>query len=323
MPVGNADRGVGLWAGQVMFSIDNSNQYIDWWHEALPGSGENFAHKGTLSSIIFSPSLTIGLSNYWNMTITQNLGNRIMTWGGDTTTIHHRDEGSHTSFKNAVGGVLGDTRLLFRYLIHNDGKGAGKRLFIGSGFVIPSKNTLKSDPFFLSGEPKEEHRHFAMSEGVYKTFLEVQYFKKRMTTPVFIGGSFLLEAPIQKNKFGFKGSNTFNINISMYTKDIKIIRGPLGGNISIHHTGNSYWNGKKTPNSEATILTIGSGVLWNLKKGTLGVSLQKPIYLIGGFSGADANVGDIDQTISALQIMLSYRWITSYTIPWLDPLKNI
>ena len=80
MPVGSADKGVGLWAGQVMLSLDNANQYIDWWHEALPDSDEGFDHSGTLTSIMISPSITIGLSNYWNVTITQILGNRSMTW---------------------------------------------------------------------------------------------------------------------------------------------------------------------------------------------------------------------------------------------------
>ncbi len=114
---GNADKGVGLWAGQVMLTVDNVNQYIDWWHEVLPGSGENFDHEGTLTSVVFSSGLTIGLTNYWNVTLTQIAGNRFMTWEGDTTTIHHRDEGSHEDFINAVGGLLGDTRILFRYLL--------------------------------------------------------------------------------------------------------------------------------------------------------------------------------------------------------------
>ena len=49
-----ADKGVGLWAGQVMLSLDNANQYIDWWHEALPESDEGFDHNGTLYSLIVS-----------------------------------------------------------------------------------------------------------------------------------------------------------------------------------------------------------------------------------------------------------------------------
>ena len=234
-----------------MFSIDNSNQYIDWWHEALPGSGENFAHKGTLSSIIFSPSLTIGLSNYWNMTITQNLGNRIMTWGGDTTTIHHRDEGSHTNFKNAIGGVLGDTRLLFRYLIHNDGKGAGKRLFIGSGFVIPSKNTLSSDPFFLSGEPKEEHRHFAMSEGNYQFLGEFQFFRKLTPPIIFWGVSSSIAHSIKESSEGYSSPTRVDFSLTFLTQKIKFINAALGVYVQYKYSGNAKWNNIITPNSKA------------------------------------------------------------------------
>jgi hypothetical protein len=105
-----------------MFGLDNSNQYIDWWHEAIPKSSEEFDHEGTLTSIIINPSLTIGLSNYWNMTIGQTLGQRTMTWDGDKTTIHHRDEGTESDFINAIGGYLGDTKLMFRYLVFNDGQ---------------------------------------------------------------------------------------------------------------------------------------------------------------------------------------------------------
>ena len=86
-----------------------------------------------------------------------------MTWDGDSTTIHHRNESSLSNFVNAAGGILGDTRVLFRYLLFNDGQGAGKRVFFGGGFILPSKNTLTSDPFCLSGEEVVEHRHFSLS----------------------------------------------------------------------------------------------------------------------------------------------------------------
>ena len=158
-----------------MLSLDNANQYIDWWHEALPESDESFDHNGTLTSLIVSPSVTVGLSNYWNVTFTQILGVRGMTWGGEKESIHHRNESSFSNFVNAKGGVLGDTRILFRYLFYNDGAGAGKRLFMGGGIVVPSKNTLTSDPFFLNGDDKVEHRHFSISQGSYKGIFELQY----------------------------------------------------------------------------------------------------------------------------------------------------
>ena len=128
MPVGNADKGVGLWAGQVMLTVDNVNQYIDWWHEVLPGSGENFDHEGTLTSVVFSSGLTIGLTNYWNVTLTQIAGNRFMTWEGDTTTIHHRDEGSHEDF--------------IKYNGFNECKNAGKLRLEGKDYLVSDGDVM-------------------------------------------------------------------------------------------------------------------------------------------------------------------------------------
>ena len=320
MPVGNSDRGVGLWAGQVMVGLDNMNQYIDWWHEALPGSGENFDHEGTLTSVILSPTLTVGLSNYWNFTLGQSIGKRIMTWDGDTTTIHHRDEGTNSNFKNAEGGIMGDARLTFRYLILNDGQGAGKRWFLGSGLVIPSKNTLTSDPFFLGGEEKTDHRHFSMSDGVYKGIVEMQYFKKQMVNPVFIGGTIMAELPINDNNYGYKASQLYDLSLTVFSKLIPTINGSLGGSLIARHTTEAYWNGVVAPNSRATVITIGGGVLWNMKIGGISMNIQKPFFVGGAFSGIES---DVDSRVGAWQISLSYRRLLNIMIPWLDPLKDI
>ena len=320
MPVGNSDRGVGLWAGQVMFGLDNVNQYIDWWHEALPGSGEGFDHEGTLTSVVLSPTLTIGLSNYWNFTLGQSIGNRIMTWDGDTTTIHHRDEGTNSNFKNAEGGMMGDTRFMLRYLVFNDGPGAGKRWFLGSGLVVPSKNTLTSDPFFLGGEEKTDHRHFSMSDGVYKGLLEMQYFKKQMINPVFMGGTIMAELPINENNYGYKAAQLYDLSLTLFSKLIPSISGSLGGSLIARHTTEAYWGGVATPNSRATVITIGCGALWNTKIGGVSLNIQKPFFVSGAFSGID---GEVDQRVGAWQISLSYRRLLNIMIPGLGPLKDV
>lgn len=321
MPVGNSDKGVGLWAGQVMINIDNANQHIDWWHEALPGSNESFDHSGTLTSIMLSPAVTIGLSNYWNMTISQTIGNRVMTWGSDSTTIHHRNESSLSDFINADGGALGDTRALFRYLLFNDGQGAGKRVFFGGGVVIPSKNTLTSDPFFLSGEEEKEHRHFSLSEGAHKGVLEMQYYKKRDTNPVFIGGSLTTEIPIGENKYGYQASQLYDGALTALSKNIQKINASISGNVLLRHTTHAYWNGKKAPNSRALILSFGGGFLKNVNMGGFGLGIQRSIFLFGGLS--DTESGEIDQRISGWQITFSYRRVLDFVIPWLDPLRGL
>ena len=149
---------------------------------ACPWFGRNFDHSGTLSSLILSPTVTLGLTNYWNVTISQRIGTRVMTWGRTEKTIHHRDESTLSNFNNAIGGVRGDLQFLFRYLMYNDGMGSGKRLFFGGGITLPSKNTLTKDPFFLNGEEKTEHRHFSMSEGYIRGFLSLSFIKKETAT---------------------------------------------------------------------------------------------------------------------------------------------
>ena len=319
MPVGNADKGVGLWAGQTMFTLDNVNQHIDWWHEVLPGSGEDFDHEGTLTSFVFSPALTVGLSNYWNLTITQVIGSRYIGWDGDTTTIHHRDEGSHTNFINAIGGYLGDSKLLARYLVLNDGQGAGKRFFLGSGIIIPSKNTITSDPFFLSGQGESEHRHFSMSEGVYKGVFEMQYFKKRNSNPVFIGGALTAELPLGINKYGYKASEYSNLSLSALTKEISKLGFALSSNLLFRYATLAYWNNKPAPNSDSNTLTAGIGAVLPSSFGGITVSLQRIFFLDGRFGLIEGNT---DQRVSAYQLTLGYRKVFDYIIPWLDPLKD-
>ena len=327
MPVGNSDNGVGLWAGQVMFALDNTNQYIDWWHESLPGekvvgSNKTFEHEGTLSSVIINPKITIGLTNYWNITLSQSLGNRYMNWSGDTTTIHHRDEGTQTNFINAIGGWMGDTRVTMRYLIFNDGAGNGKRFFVGTGLVIPSKSTLTFDPFFLNGEQKKEHRHFSLSEGVYKWVLETQIFKKRSSNPVFFGGTLTSEFPLNESKYGFKASQIHSVSLNALTKPIEKINASLGFRADLRYSTKAFWNEIESPNSEAIILTLGGGGLWSFSSGVLGLNIGKPFFLSGAFAGIESE-GEQGQKVNTWSLSISFRKVFDFVIPWLDPLKNL
>ena len=303
-----------------MFGLDNSNQYIDWWHEALPDTGEGFDHEGTLTSVILSPTITIGLSNYWNFTLGQSIGNRTMTWDGDATTIHHRDEGTDEDYFNAIGGYLGDTKLMLRYLVFNDGQGPGKRLFLGGGFILPSKNSLSSDPFFLSGSEKTDHRHFALSEGIYKGCFEIQLFKKKMTNPVFMGGTIYVEKALAENDYGFKASDIYDLSLTAFSKKIPTIGGSLGANIITRHTTKAYWNQFEAPNSRATVVTVGVGGLWDLAAGGVSLNIQKPFFIKGAFSGIE---GELGQRVDVWQVSLSYRRLLDFVIPWLDPLRGL
>jgi hypothetical protein len=248
------------------------------------------------------------------------MGNRIMTWDGDTTTIHHRDEGTDEDYINAIGGYLGDTKFMFRYLVFNDGQGPGRRLFLGGGFILPSKNTLSSDPFFLSGDEKAYHRHFALSEGVYKGCFEIQLFKKKMTNPVFMGGTIYVEKALAENDYGFKAADIYDLSLTAFSKKIPAINGSLGANIITRHTTKAYWNEFEAPNSRATVVTVGFGGLWNLAVGGVSLNLQKPFFIKGAFSGIE---GELGQRVGVWQVSLSYRRLLDFVIPWLDPLKGL
>ena len=303
-----------------MFGLDNATQYIDWWHEALPGSGEGFDHEGTLTSFIMTPTLTIGLSNYWNMTLGQMIGIRSMTWDSNNSTVHHRDEGTNSDFSNAEGGWMGDSKIMLRYLIFNDGHGPGKRWFLGGGLVIPSKNTLTSDPFFLNVKEKPDHRHFSLSEGVYKGVLEMQFFKKKMANPVFMGGTFMASLPLNENKYGFKSAQLYDLSLTMFSKKIPMLNASPGGSMIARHTTTSFWNGLEAPNSRATVVTVGGGLLWNVAIGGVSLNIQKPFFVDGAFSGIE---GEVNQHINAWQFSISYRKTLNYIVPWLNPLKDL
>jgi len=149
MPVGNASDGIGLFAGQVMISANMNMQHINWGHD--PVDPEPFEHFGHLNSVLLIPTITIGLSDYWNVNYTQFIGLRAMEWGPhNETSVHHRTESSLTDYDNANGGFLGDGKLIFKYLLYNAGHEEGNRLFLGVGISAPSDNVLTSDPFFLA-----------------------------------------------------------------------------------------------------------------------------------------------------------------------------
>ena len=186
MPVGESDKGFGAEKGTLYYGIQSHFTYIDWWHD--PIKGEPFKHKGSLNTFIVRPSLVYGISKKMNISLTSTLGIRTMNWKESNSSIHHRTEGSITDFDNAHGGILGDSKILLRYMIKNTGLGNGIRIYGGGGLTIPSNNQLTSDPFFLDGEDVKEHRHFSLSNGTYNYNLEAQVFYKQSVNPVFYGG---------------------------------------------------------------------------------------------------------------------------------------
>ena len=208
------------------------------------------------------------------------------------------------------------SRFLTAIEIHPAAK-IGKRFFIGSGLKIPSGATLTSDPYFLNGEQKTEHRHFSLSEGAYKWILESQFFKKRDLNPVFIGGTVSSEIPLKENKYGFKASYAHSLSLSALTKEINSLRGSIGIMCDFRYTSKAYWNGVAAPNSEATILNIGVGGLWNLNSGVFGINIQKPYFIKGAFASLESQQ-EQKQKVKTIQVSISYRKMFDYIVPWLD-----
>jgi hypothetical protein len=147
----------------------------------------------------------------------------------------------------------------------------------------------------------------------------MQYFKKQMINPVFMGGTIMAELPINENNYGYKASQLYDLSLTVFSKLIPVIKGSLGGSLIARHITEAYWNGVPAPNSRATVITIGGGVLWNIKIGEVGLNIQKPFFVGGAFSEIK---GEVDQRVDAWQISLSCRRLLNIMIPWLDPLKD-
>ena len=338
-----------------MLFADYNEQTFDWWHAQVPDAfipgtnlNEDFEHNGLLENESLNLGLTIGLNDYWNVSLTQLISERCMIWDGpvfngteeyfnpdihqigDSKTVHHRTECSSTDFVDPVtnevkayGGYLGDTRINFKYLLSNAGKGVGSRIFLGAGLVIANNNTLTESPWAKSNHDDDPvtpnrytpHRHFYLSDGANKMFFEVQYFKKRVKIPVFFGGVFSHQFPLEESDYGFKPSKKYDLSFLALSGPIKAIKTnffeltSIGLSLSVMHMDESTWEGQgKTPNSEATAIIPGVSFLFGSKAGTFGISIQK------GYENYANNPGSIEEETDISSITISYRRILDQVI---------
>ena len=104
------------------------------------------------------------------------------------------------------------------------------------------------------------------------------------------------------------------------SKEAPALKGSVNLNLGLMHTTDGYWNGLKEPNSRSTILTIGAGLLKNTNFGVVNISLLKPIFIEGGFSGTDA---DVESKVYPWRVTISFRRMLDYVIPFLDPFKDL
>jgi len=302
LPGGNTDKGLGANKSEIYLSLQNSTQYIDWWHEPVPG--EDFDHEGSLLSLIFHPGIIYGLSDKINIYASTTLGIRTMDWFGANHSVHHRNEGSNNDFINANGGILGDSKIIARYLMKNTGAGDGYRIIIGGGMVFPSKNTITINPFLTTDGEYPPHRHFSMSNGTYNLITDLQVYYKRSSNPVFYGGSLSFEKPFDENDYLYLPPTKIEVVFSTIYKRFDSLDGSVDLSVGVQSLSQAYWNNESSPNSEAFVVTPSFSYLFNLKKGAISIGIQKPIFITGSFSG---NEGDIDQETKVWQFVLSYR----------------
>lgn len=306
MPVGETDKGFGAEKGAFYYGIQSHYTYIDWWHD--PVKREPFKHSGSLNTFIVRPSIVYGISKKINLTLSSTLGIRRMKWKEANSSIHHRTEASSSDFNNAHGGILGDSKVILRYLLKNTGLGNGLRIYGGGGFTIPSNNQLTSDPFFLNGDEVKEHRHFSLSNGTYNYNIEAQVYYKQNVNPTFYGGFFILEKPIAESKYGFLPPTNINLVLSMIYKRFDNIDSSIGYGINILHTSQGYWNNFEAPNTKSTSISPSISFLFGTRIGAIALNLQKPIFLDGAFA---SNEGDMEQGSNIWQFSISLRGISS------------
>lgn len=233
---------------------------LGWWHEDLghetePDNNWHGEHLGSLETNLINLNAIFGISDYWNLEITSTFGTRWMTWDGDSATIHHRDESTIDSMGTYVG-----TTAIARYLLYNDDIGAGKRIFLGLGILIPSDNTFKVNPYELS-ENLEPHTHFTLSDGNYRAILELQYFNRKKGL-FFFGSTFRVDKSIINSKWGYRAGETFNYNGFAFLHHQKTLQyfSPYL-TLSATHKFKDYWEDTGyAENSDGGYLNLGIGI---------------------------------------------------------------
>lgn len=306
MPVGESDKGIGALKKQFYYGIQSHFTYIDWWHD--PIGKEIFDHSGSLNTFLIRPSILYGISDKWNLMVTSTLGLRMMNWNVSDASIHHRTETSLSEFDNANGSVLGDSKIILRYLVKNTGMQNGFRIYTGGGLTIPSNSVLTSDPYFLNSNTPTKHRHFSLSNGTYNYIFESQVYYKRNINPTFYGGFLIIEKPFTKSEYGYLPPTTTSLSLSAIYKRFDNIDSSIGYGINILQTSQGYWNGIPAPNTKSTTVSPSITYLFSTKFGAVALNLQKPIFISGTFA---SNEGDIKQGSSVWQLSISLRFIPS------------
>ena len=280
--------------GELLVGSNFSTQHIDWSHGALDSTGP---HAGTLDSYLSDININYGLTDRWNLGMNMIIGKRTMHFPQEAN-IHHRDE-------SRPG--IGDLSINLRYVSSNISFGPGTRLFFGGGIVIPSNNTLKSDPF-LDGDSGWTHTHFDMSEGAFKVSGEVQYFK-RDTTAIFGGGILKYSFAPKQNNYSFLPGYQIDGIAIFYWQTKQIFKGIPQFALIGQKRGVDYWNGVSAPNSGGFIINGSAGLMWNRGQQHITLSVRVPLYQALNMVNEGSSV---DNHADMLGFSVSYRTVLSF-----------
>ena len=175
---------------------------------------------------------------------------------------------------------------------------------------------MVADPYFLDYNPsedEEDHRHFSVSDGVYKGIFGFEYSMKRISYPVFWSIFSNIQYPLKENKYKFLSPVNYSLSFVALsgpfnhreTKQFKLVSVGLG--LSINHSSYSKWNGINSPNSKSTAITPSlSFVIASKDFGTFGLNLN--ISDVDSFNAGDASLGNnFKQKASVVGFSLSYR----------------
>ena len=316
-----------------MLSGNYNYQYIDWAHDPVPG--EPFDHLGNLVTHIITPTVTVGLSDYFNISYQQAIGVRSMDWMGDGTSAHHRNENSLSNFRNAIGNAFGDASINLKYLLTNTGMQPGSRIFLGTGLIITSNSVLTENPF-LEGEDGaalNDHRHFSLSDGCYKTNFELQYYIKNNTRntsnpfiynneshlsifrPAFYGLTLNYIKPLKESNYGYLPGDTYIVIGSiLFATKLKNTWAPKGLSLGIAYlkTEQAFWNDIESPNSKIETIIPSIGIIWNHKDyGSFSLNVK--------YNNNEAMPeSSLNNEVSMFELSIGYRKTLNYNIPWLS-----
>ena len=213
-------------------------------------------------------------------------------------------------------------------------KGPGDRLFFGMGLDIPSSNVITESPWTktdittgvnddgVDNPVYTPHRHFYLSDGVYKMNLELQFFKKRIQFPVFWGGTLSINFPLNDSKYDFRPSKRYELSLmamssSMPFQKIKLGKfslSSIGPTLTIGYTSRSSWDAEgETPNSKSILYVPGINILISSENGGgFGINITR------GFENyKKENSNDIKEKTNIYGISISYRKVLDKRVDWL------